>query len=135
MDYVKNQKYFKPLVLKFPLIVCAVGLVLLMAEQVLIGLLAIAAGAAIIFLQIKGKPSDEEIDAAVVSHLSDMKTRALKKLGVDEDEVSEIAPISFDGYVYTLLGEVSLLPFGVDHQVDVGVVSGVMESRIPLEVG
>ena len=100
MDYVKNKKYFKPLVLKFPLIVCAVGLVLLMAEQVLIGLLAIAAGAVIIFLQIKGKPSDEEIDAAVVSHLSEMKARALKKLGVDEDEVSEIAPISFDGYVY-----------------------------------
>lgn len=99
MDYKKNQKYFQPANLKTGVIVCLVGLVLLAASPV-VGIIAIAIGALLIYLQVGGRPTDEEIDAAVTSQLKDMKTRALRKLGVDEDEVSEIAPITFDGYVY-----------------------------------
>lgn len=99
MDYKKNQKYFQPANLKTGVIVCLIGLVLLAASPV-VGIIAIAIGALLIYLQVGGRPTDEEIDAAVTSQLKDMKTRALRKLGVDEDEVSEIAPITFDGYVY-----------------------------------
>lgn len=99
MDYKKNQKYFQPTNLKAGIIVCIIGLVLLAASPIT-GIIAIAIGALLIYLQVGGRPTDEEIDAAVTSQLKDMKTRALRKLGVDEDEVSEIAPITFDGYVY-----------------------------------
>lgn len=99
MDYKKNQKYFQPANLKAGIIVCLIGLVLLAASPI-VGIIAIAFGALLIYIQVGGRPTDEEIDAAVTSQLKDMKTRALRKLGVDEDEVSEIAPITFDGYVY-----------------------------------
>lgn len=102
MDYKRNQKYFQPMNLKLPIIVCVVGLVLMLAGDagVVLGLVAIAAGVLLIVLQVKGRPTDADIDAVVASQLKGMKSRALKKLGLDEDEVSEIAPISFDGYVY-----------------------------------
>lgn len=99
MDYKKNQKYFQPTNLKAGIIVCIIGLVLLAASPV-VGIIAIAIGALLIYLQVAGRPTDADIDAAVTSQLKDMKARALRKLGVDEDEVSEIAPITFDGYVY-----------------------------------
>lgn len=99
MDYKKNQKYFQPANLKAGVITCLIGLVLLAASPI-VGIIAIAIGALLIYLQVGGRPTDEEIDAAVTSQLKDMKSRALRKLGVDEDEVSEIAPITFDGYVY-----------------------------------
>lgn len=99
MDYKKNQKYFQPANLKAGIIVCLIGLVLLAASPI-VGIIAIAFGALLIYIQVGGRPTDEEIDAAVTSQLKDMKARALRKLGVDEDEVSEIAPITFDGYVY-----------------------------------
>lgn len=99
MDYTKNQKYFQPMNLKAGIIICIIGVIFL-AIITVIGLLAIVLGVVLIVLQVKGRPTDEEIDAAVISQLKDMKTRALRKLGLDEDEVSEIAPITFDGYVY-----------------------------------
>lgn len=99
MDYKKNQKYFQPTNLKAGIIVCIIGLVLLFVSPI-VGIIAIAFGALLIYLQVGGRPTDEEIDAAVTSQLKDMKTRALRKLGIDEDEVSEIAPITLDGYVY-----------------------------------
>ena len=103
MNYSKNKKYFQPVNTKLPGGIVVVGLLILVAAEgagKLLGLLVAAAGIAMIVLQIKSKPTDEDIDAAVASQVANMKKRALKKLGVDEDEVSEIAPITFDGYVY-----------------------------------
>lgn len=102
MDYSKNRKYFEPLKLKWPVIICIVGLLMLMMGDMvtIIGLVVIVAGGALIYFQINGRPKDADIDAAVAAQLSNMKERALKKLGLDEDEVSEIAPISFEGYDY-----------------------------------
>lgn len=102
MDYKKNQKYFKPMNFIPTIVLCLLGLIFCAVggSGIVIGILAIAAGAAWLYFQIKGRPTDADIDAVVASQLADLKTRALRKLGVDEDEVSEIAPISFDGYVY-----------------------------------
>ncbi len=100
MDYKKNSKYFEPVSLKGGIIAIIIGLILFGAEQAVFGLIAIAVGALLIYRQVGNRPTDADIDAAVSSQLKNMKARALKKLGVDEDEVSEIAPISFDGYVF-----------------------------------
>lgn len=102
MDYKKNLKYFQPMNLKIAIIACIVGLIVMAAVDgaLVVGLIAIAVGVLLIVAQVKGRPTDADIDAAVASQLNDMKTRALRKLGVDEDEVNEIAPITFDGYVY-----------------------------------
>lgn len=102
MDYKKNLKYFQPMNLKIAIIACIVGLILMAAGDgaLVVGLIAIAVGVLLIVAQVKGRPTDADIDAAVAFQLNDMKTRALRKLGVDEDEVNEIAPITFDGYVY-----------------------------------
>ena len=45
--------------------------------------------------------SDAEYDKAVQSALEFLKEQALEKLGVDEDEVSEIEPILFGGYDFS----------------------------------
>jgi len=45
--------------------------------------------------------SDSEIDEAASSYLHNrLKSKALKKLGIDEDQCKEILPIQFDGYYY-----------------------------------
>lgn len=100
MDYAKNKRYFKPIKWKLGIIVSVIGLACIAADSTAFGLLMVAAGIAFIALQIIGRPSDEDIDRATKSQLENMKTRALRKLGVDEDEVNEIAPIVFDGYNY-----------------------------------
>lgn len=56
-------------------------------------------GSIIFLIKTKG-PSDAEIEAAIASQLKNLKARAMKKLAIDETEVSEIAPIAFSGYVY-----------------------------------
>lgn len=44
-----------------------------------------------------GAPSDEDFDAAVKAKAGDIKSRALKKFGVDESELTLIEPIVFFG--------------------------------------
>jgi len=102
MDYKKNLKYFQPMNLKSAIIACIVGLILMACgdSALVVGLIVIAIGVLLIVAQTNGRPTDAHIDAVVASQLNDMQARALRKLGIDEDEVKEIAPITFDGYVY-----------------------------------
>lgn len=106
MDYKKNKKYFKTINYKNPIIAIVIGAIIFFvgigksAGAVLFGLLVLAGGIGYIVLKRKGIVTDEEYDSAVASMLKDLHNRALNKLGVDEDEVKEIAPISFDWYVY-----------------------------------
>jgi len=71
----------------------------------IIGLAIIAIGILLIVNVVKFNEKREivtasELDKAAIDHLSDLKTRALKKLGIDEDEVSEAPPIHFHGYYF-----------------------------------
>lgn len=106
MDYQKNLKYFQNVSYNIPIIMIIVGAVILFSgfsgsvALVFVGLLIVAAGIAWIVLKNKGIVSDADYDASVGEMLTNMKEKALNKLGIDEDEVKEIAPISFDGYVY-----------------------------------
>lgn len=101
MDYKKNLKYFQPTYWGL-IIFLYVGALLFIPIFSGFGftILVIAVVATCIEFGGGGKPTDAEIDAAVASQLVDLKARALRKLGIDEDEVKEIAPITFDGYEY-----------------------------------
>lgn len=58
-------------------------------------------------------PSDEQYDAEVQSALVNMRQRALDRLGIDEDEVNEIVPITFDMYDYDGATEIKLGKDGI----------------------
>lgn len=106
MDYQKNQKYFQTINYKGPIILIVIGAIIFLVGSsgsvgaAVVGLLLLAGGIAYIVLKKKNTPTDAEYDASVASMLNNMQAKALHKLDVDEDEVKEIAPISFDGYVY-----------------------------------
>ncbi len=106
MDYKKNEKYFRPIKYSGAIILIVIGAFFFLggmsgsAGLVMLGLLLIAGGIALIVWKNKGIVTDEEYDASVASMLNGLQEKALNKLGVDEDEVKEIDPISFDGYVY-----------------------------------
>ncbi|GAB3346390.1 hypothetical protein GCM10027300_05300 [Modestobacter lapidis] len=102
LDYKKNQKYFKPMSLKPGLVLAAVGLLVLIAGPgagKVVGLLILAGGAALIYFQFAGRPTDEEIDRAAMGVVRSSQQRAIAKLGLDEDQVKVIDPLLIDGYV------------------------------------
>lgn len=106
MDYQKNQKYFQPvnyvpgiLILIFGLLVFVSG-ISTSAGMAIFGLLCAIAGGMLIAVKKKGIVTDAEYDASVSSMLHNIQAKALNKLGIDEEEVKEIAPIYFGGYDY-----------------------------------
>lgn len=107
MDYKKNQKYFETINYKRPIIIIVIGAFLFLiglagfAGVAIFGLLLLAGGIAYIVMKKKTIVTDADYDVSVASMLKNMQEKALNKLGIDEDEVKEIAPLSFDGYVYT----------------------------------
>lgn len=116
MDYELTKRYFKvvdeTINYKASIIMIVIGVILLffIGRAPVIGIIGIVlAGIGIYMIVSKKKkikdeknsiPSDEQYDGEVSKQLNNINGRALNKLGVDEDEVKEIAPISFDGYVY-----------------------------------
>jgi hypothetical protein len=64
----------------------------------MLGLLVIAAGVAVIFLF--RRPTDAEIDEAVIEATQELKAMALKKLGLDEDEIALASPMMTFGYEF-----------------------------------
>ena len=110
MDYKKNAKYFKKSSFKAAIVFIIIGIILLIFLYALadagtfsitlwlIGIIPVAIGILIIALQIKGRVGDKEYDDSVSAMIRDMKPKALEKLGIDEDEVSEIEPIVISGY-------------------------------------
>ena len=102
MDYQKNNRYFVKSSAGFPVIILIIGAVILFTNtSAVIGILCMAVGVGTILYQRKNEVSDSDYDASVSSNLRNMKNRALQKLGLDEDEVRESDPISFDGYRYS----------------------------------
>lgn len=100
MDTKLNNKYFENKDLKVPLIITVVGVVLLLCGAALPGILIAAVGGALIYFSIN-TTTDADYDKSVAAGLPDFKSRALMKLGIDEDEVNEIAPIVMGGYRFS----------------------------------
>ena len=125
MNYELTKHYFKvvddhmneTISYKPSLIAAVIGLLLMFVVKktaaVIIGILLIALGVFLIVNQKKriqrekdriqaekdAIPTDEMYDGEVMKALNDLRRKAFAKLGIDEDEVKEIEPISFDGYV------------------------------------
>ncbi|HBH96135.1 MAG TPA: hypothetical protein DDX91_10305 [Ruminococcaceae bacterium] len=107
MDYEKNLRYFTPTTYGGPTFFIIVGIVLILiafgAKNIWCGLIGTGLFAlAILWIISKKKKivSDEEYDLSVAAELYDLKQKALSRLGIDEDEVKEIEPISFDSYSF-----------------------------------
>ena len=111
MDYKRNREYFEPVKYGGVIALFIIGSVLLLIGltnggngRILFaiwGILLIALAIVLIVLKKKRVVTDEEYDASVAAMLTGINVKALNKLGLDKDEVKEIAPISFDGYVYS----------------------------------
>ena len=98
MDYKRNAKYFKPKPSLKPIIICAIlGILTLAAAGIGVIFLIIAV---ILALPFFGKPSDEEIDSQAKEFMSQLRTKALNKLGLEEEEVSIATPIEVWGYSF-----------------------------------
>lgn len=116
MNFELARRYFKVIdeTINYKASAIAIGIgvafLLLFRSSALMVIIALAAIALGVYM-IVGKmnnikkekasvPTDLEYDNEVAKQLNGLQARALNKLGLDEDEVKEIDPISFDGYVY-----------------------------------
>lgn len=104
MNYQRNKKYFAKPNTKWGIILLVIGILGLFgfgsdSGQIcgVIGLVLAGIGAFLLFGRTVGKPSDREIDQICKAEIKDLKQKALRKLGVDEEQVSLAAPIVFDG--------------------------------------
>ena len=129
MDYARNELYFYPTDEKEPIlksfkmafIPIVIGAIVLLASWgyaigVIIGLAFVAAGALWIWRVVahnkkqKKEAADfnanrtivtgADLDKAALDHLSNLRSRAIDKLGIDEEQVKEATPIQFHGYYY-----------------------------------
>lgn len=107
INHEQNAKYFKKVSYKPGIIPIVIGALFLASGQsgpVVFGLLLAAAGGAVIYFQLAGRPSDDEIDRQVTLALSGIVPRALTKLGLDSQEVSLTDPILVGGSYFGSLG-------------------------------
>jgi len=133
MDYARNKKYFEGQNLKVPIIVAGIGALILMGGlssssfgTIILGLIVGGAGGYLIYLQTGARPTDNEIDQVCSGQLKDLKEKALKKLGLDEDQVKEADPITFNGYYYRNIRSGCLYHKGKDNILRSSTYEGVM---------
>lgn len=102
MSYSRNRWYFRDIskIASFILIPGVAVFVFELKGLEPIGFFFCALGVGLFLLAQFLTPSDKQYDESVRENLRDLKSRALKKLGIDEDEISEVAPITFEGYDY-----------------------------------
>ena len=106
MDYKRNAKYFEPPkhITRFVIISWLILLILaigLLASKNFLGIIPAAILVLWIFLMFYNpKPSDEEIDEQAGSLAKGLREKALKKLGLEEEEVGLAPPILLVGYCF-----------------------------------
>lgn len=108
MNYDYNKKYFAEddAVFWGGVFLILIGLSLLCvgfpSRYITVGILGLglASFGIILVLPIK-KPSDNELDKICLAQIKDLKQKALRKLGIDEEEVKLISPVMIHGYSFT----------------------------------
>jgi len=106
MDYKRNKNYFVPKAGCLPIIVILFGTILLFGGFSEGSVLAILTGLGILALGIfwiiktlkDNSITDAEIDNICRNYANNLKSMALEKLGIDEDQAKEIEPIQFGFY-------------------------------------
>lgn len=102
MNYSRNRWYFRDMlkIVSFILIFGVAIFALELKDLEPVGFFLCALGVGLFLLAQCLTPNDKQYDESVKENLRDLKSRALKKLGIDEDEISEVQPITFGGYDY-----------------------------------
>ena len=113
MDYKKNLMYFSRNLIIIPIILIIFALFLLGGRGWFFGLL-IGGGAGYWIYVMITNSTDASIDAAASGAIQNIKDKALKKLGLDADQVTEIDPIIFEGYYFRNLNTQFLVRKGKD---------------------
>lgn len=129
IDYAKNVKYFKSKSYKGGIVLIAIGVLIILSGQpgpILVGMIIGATGGVLIYSQISGRPSDEEIDRQVFTVMSSLHQKALNKLGLDAEEVRLIEPILVGGYFPGSLGGPTQIKRGKDGELRSSVCEGVV---------
>jgi len=133
MDYERNKLYFFPIPEKIAekkkiglirIVIIIIGFIIMVSTGgeiggIITGLVVLAFGIFLVVLVVKYNSkaekeadefnknrivvSDAEIDKVCTDHLSNLKSKALDKLGIVEDQVKETDPIQFDGYYYDVV--------------------------------
>jgi len=117
MDYNRNQLYFNPIPKKSfetGVIFAIVGIIILIVGinlgvvGIVIGLVVIGLGVLLIVKTVNYNKNrtiitDAEIDTTCADHLKNLKSMAIKKHSIDEDQVKEYDPLQFEGYYYERL--------------------------------
>lgn len=116
MDFKRNKRYFEPINWKYSIIAIIVGLIFL-TFNALLGIVILAAAGAYLYFKIKGRPTDEEMDAIVQKQVDLALDKGYKKLGVDPDEVNLINPIIIQGPKFSRIGKPYLSKLGKDGYV------------------
>ena len=100
INYELNYKYFNDdqSLLKSGGICLLIGITIALIASIKYGSVCIIAGFALIYFWYKGLSTGEMLDQQCAEIVATIKDRAIEKLGIDEDQVSEAAPIFFDGY-------------------------------------
>lgn len=106
MNYSRNARYFRPAPSpKSGIIFIVIGILLLgigaansIGAPIAIGVVLIALGGLILYFKYSNIPSDQEIDRLAGELAKDIKSSALKKLGLEEEEISMAEPIMFYGW-------------------------------------
>lgn len=99
LNYASNRRYIRDKNIRDPLVLIIIGLLF----RPFIGFFAIdliVVGVVWLAFQFVGVISDKEYDANVRSGTYGIRERALSKLGLDEEEVQEIEPITIEGYKF-----------------------------------
>ncbi len=116
MNYKRNKKYFTG---ALAMTYLAIALLLLgifsLPVSALLGnttfsIICIVIGVVLLIVQKGSCPKDSDIDAELFNYLANqnLKSKALDKLGLDESEIMEIAPVYFDGYHFENVNEVKI---------------------------
>jgi hypothetical protein len=132
MNYDRTKKYFEPLVLKPAIITIVIGAVIFLiglgagAGVAIVGLIVAGIGGFLIYSKTSGRPTDSEIDQICSEHVKGLKGQALNKIGLDEDQVKEADPITFDGYYYKNVRSGCLYQTGKDKIVRSSTYEAVM---------
>ncbi len=98
MNYKRNAKYFRPVPSIKTIAILVVIALILLAINAGLGIIAIVIVGVLGYLMYGGKPSDREIDQIADEELAGIKALAVKKLGVEEEELSYAEPIQFRGW-------------------------------------
>jgi hypothetical protein len=117
INYDQNKKYFKRVSYKPGVIPIVIGVLFLLsgnAGAIVIGLLLAGAGGFYRYSQTAGRPTDQDIDNQVRAALGELVPRALKKLGLDHEDVDLINPIVVGGDYYGSLGSPCQVKKGKD---------------------